>query len=120
MNAKPVVLIDGHTRQLAPLLIKPPSRLAPLFFLPRLLVIVLNLSLPPGRTTLPWQFKFGEKKPQAVRVTDSAGLLTFIRLYKRVFTGISLFAFLTTNSLKHLRVFDTLIPTTVHDESNNF
>lgn len=61
MNAKPVVLIDGHTRQLAPLLIKSPSRLAPLFFLPWLLVIVLNLSLLPGRTTFPRQFSSGKK-----------------------------------------------------------
>jgi len=61
VNAKPAVLIDGHTRQLVPLLIKPPSRLAPLFFLPRLLVIVLNLSLPPKQTTLPRQFSPGKK-----------------------------------------------------------
>lgn len=77
-TAAAAVLIDGHTRQLAPLLIKPPSRLAlpSSLVLPRLLVIVLNLT-PYRGTELPRQFSSG-KKPQAVRVTDSAAPLTFI------------------------------------------
>lgn len=69
------------TRQLAPLLIKPPSRLAPLFFWPRLLVIVLNLTPAAGRPagTLAEE----EKKPQLVRVTDSPASQTFISSHRK-------------------------------------
>lgn len=99
VNAKAAVLIDGHTRQLAPLLIKPPSRLAPLFFLPRLLVIVLNLTpCRDGRRSLG---SLAREKKTAGRQGDRSGGSADI--YKiGLLQGFLCLVFLTTESLEHL------------------